>query len=55
MIQISETVAIALEVLNNGWGTGEERKRKLTEEGYDYNSIQGCVNDLVAVFEKWGD
>lgn len=30
-----------------GWyGNGEERKRRLTEDGYDYNRIQSLVNRM---------
>lgn len=39
---------IALEVLQNKYGVNEERKKKLTELGYDYKSIQSIVNALVA-------
>lgn len=36
---------IAVEVWEGKWGTGEERKRLLTEAGYDYDAIQAIVND----------
>ena len=35
---------IADEVMNGMWGNGDERKKKLTEAGYDYNIIQSIVN-----------
>lgn len=35
---------IATEVINGAWGNGEDRKKRLTEAGYDYNVIQGIVN-----------
>lgn len=35
---------IAEEVLSGKWGNGDERKRRLTEAGYDYDSIQAIVN-----------
>ena len=38
---------IAAEVLTGAWGNGEERKRRLTEAGYDYNAVQRIVNQLV--------
>lgn len=37
---------IAKEVLNGKWGNGEDRKKRLTEAGYDYNTIQKMVNIL---------
>lgn len=37
---------IAKEVLNGKWGNGEDRKKRLTEAGYNYNTIQKMVNIL---------
>jgi len=36
---------LADEVIRGDWGNGEERKNKLTEAGYDYDTIQKIVND----------
>ena len=38
---------VAQEVLSGKWGNGEERKKKLTQAGYDYNAVQTEVNRLV--------
>lgn len=38
---------IAAEVWKGLWGSGEERKKKLTAAGYDYNAIQALVNKNV--------
>ena len=38
---------IAKEVLDGKWGNGDIRKKKLTEAGYDYKTIQNIVNELV--------
>lgn len=38
---------IALEVIDAKWGNGSERKRRLTEAGYDYSKIQKIVNELL--------
>lgn len=35
---------VAVEVWQGKWGTGDERKKRLTEAGYDYNAIQDIVN-----------
>lgn len=35
---------IADEVIAGKWGNGEERVKRLTEAGYDYNAIQAIVN-----------
>ena len=38
---------LAREVIRGNWGNGEERKRRLTEAGYDYNAVQKRVNELL--------
>lgn len=54
LIEITPIVAIALEVIAGKWGTGEERKKALEKAGYNYSKIQKCVNDLIALMEKYG-
>lgn len=43
---------LAWEVLAGKWGTGDDRKKRLTDAGYDYNAVQKKVNDLVPLVEK---
>ena len=38
--------AIAKEVIAGKWGSGEERKKRLTAAGYDYAEVQAVVNKL---------
>lgn len=38
---------VAKEVIRGDWGNGDERKRRLTEAGYDYNAVQAAVNKLL--------
>ena len=38
---------LAREVISNKWGVGSERKRRLTEAGYDYTAVQNRVNELM--------
>lgn len=38
---------IAREVIAGKWGNGAERKRRLTQAGYDYSEVQKCVNKLL--------
>lgn len=38
---------LAREVIRGEWGNGEERKRRLTEAGYDYKTVQARVNELL--------
>lgn len=39
---------LAQEVINGAWGNGDDRKKRLTEAGYDYNAVQNKVNELLA-------
>lgn len=39
---------IANEVINGAWGNGEDRKKRLTDAGYDYNAVQKVVNQKMA-------
>lgn len=38
---------VAREVINGKWGNGEERKRRLSQAGYNYQEIQNRVNQLL--------
>lgn len=38
---------LAKEVIKGLWGNGAERKNRLTAAGYDYNAVQGKVNELL--------
>jgi len=38
---------LAKEVIQGKWGNGEERKKKLTAAGYDYNAVQKRVNEML--------
>ena len=38
---------IAKEVIQGKWGSGDERKKKLTKAGYDYKAIQKLVNQMI--------
>lgn len=38
---------VANDVIKGLYGNGEERKKKLAAEGYDYNAVQSIVNKLV--------
>lgn len=38
---------IAREVMQGKWGNGEDRKNKLSKAGYNYNTVQNRVNQLL--------
>ena len=59
---------LAREVLDKKWGDGADRKKRLTEAGYDYKAVQNRVNELLGcgtktvdelarevLDKKWGD
>lgn len=39
---------LAKQVISGKWGSGQERKEKLTKAGYDYDMVQEKVNQLLA-------
>lgn len=39
---------LAKEVLDGKWGNGEDRKKRLTNAGYNYNKVQAKVNEIVS-------
>ena len=54
LIEVDPVVAVALEVIAGKYGNGEERRKALEKEGYDYSKIQSCVNDLIEIRERYG-
>lgn len=52
-MEFPETVSVALEVLLDIYGVGQERIDKLTQAGYDAKKVQSCVNDLLKLFDKY--
>lgn len=38
---------LADEVIQGKWGNGEDRVKRLTEAGYDYNAVQKRVNEIL--------
>lgn len=53
LIELTPIMTIALEVIAGKYGNGAERIKNLQDKGYDYKLIQSCVNDLVAIMEKY--
>ena len=39
---------LARQVIAGRWGNGDERRRRLTEAGHDYDAVQTRVNELLA-------
>lgn len=43
---------VAKEILEGKWGNGADRKKRLTEAGYNYEDVQGIVNALLSDTEQ---
>lgn len=43
---------LAVEVINGKWGSGDARKKKLTQAGYDYYAVQDQVNKMLSMSTK---
>ena len=54
MFEIPPVVSTAFEVLVGKYGVGDDRRKALEKEGYDYNKVQNCVNELVKLMNKYG-
>lgn len=54
MINIPQTVSIALLVIAGQFGNGNDRKEKLTKAGYNAAEVQKCVNELIPILNKYG-
>ena len=47
-IELKGNEEIAKEVIDGKWGNGEERYNRLTEAGYNYDIVQGIVNQMLS-------
>lgn len=42
-----DITTIAREAIAGAWGNGEDRKKKITAAGYDYNAVQAKINEIL--------
>lgn len=54
-INLPSTVSTALLVIAGQYGNGAERREKLKKAGFNPNSVQACVNELLKIMERYGD
>lgn len=47
-----DVTTVAKEVIASKWGSGDERKKKLTAAGYNYDTVQKKVNELLKTSTK---
>lgn len=50
-----KNIVAACRVLQGFYGYGEERIRRLTADGYDYNTVQQIVNRLLQGLPPYND
>lgn len=53
LINLPQTISIALLVIGGQFGNGQERKILLRKAGYDPERIQACVNELLPIINKY--
>lgn len=51
-MKLKDKKTIVKEVLSGKWGTGADRKKRLTNAGYDYDIIQKEVNRVVKLTDE---
>lgn len=51
-VVLKSDMEIAKEVLSGEWGSGDQRKKALTNAGYDYAQIQKLVNKVVSLTDE---
>ena len=47
-LKLCNRTTLAKEVIQGLWGNGEERKKRLTDAGYDYVAVQSKVNEMLS-------
>lgn len=51
--EFPKNFSAALMVIAGAYGNGDKRVQALIDDGYDYNLVQKCVNELVKVMNKY--
>ena len=52
-IALPGTFGAAIMVIAGEYGTGDNRKKKLESEGFNYTEVQKCVNELLPILNKY--
>lgn len=53
IVKFPTTISGAILVIAGMYGNGEERKTALKKDGFDVDSVQKAVNDLLPIFNKY--
>lgn len=52
-ITLPGTFGVAIMVIAGEYGIGDNRKKKLESEGFNYTEVQKCVNELLPILNKY--
>ena len=52
-ITLPGTFGAAIMVIAGEYGTGDNRKKKLESEGFNYTEVQKCVNEVLPILNKY--
>lgn len=53
IVKFPVTISGAILVIAGMYGNGEERKKALEKDGFDADTVQRAVNDLLPIFNKY--
>lgn len=53
LLSVPAVVGAALLVIAGEYGNGEERVERLREDGFDYDTVQTCVNELLPIIKEY--
>lgn len=53
VLSVPAVVGAALLVIAGEYGNGEERVERLQEDGFDYDRVQSCVNELLPIIKEY--
>lgn len=53
IVKFPITISGAILVIAGMYGNGEERKKALEKDGFDADTVQRAVNDLLPIFNKY--
>lgn len=52
-ISLPGSFGAAIMVIAGEYGTGNDRKKKLENDGFNYSEVQKCVNELLPILNKY--
>lgn len=53
VISLPDVFGAAIMVIAGEYAAGDERKKKLEKDGFNYSEVQKCVNELLPILNKY--